>query len=231
MEATPYRNTGLGRALIAMGLAALIAATAGIAASFTAQASAEGTARTGKVAIALSAVRSGESPIVTGCAVENRVVARNTAERPCYVRVRARYSIADSKLGALAWTAPETSDDEGWVLAPDGWWYHTEPLAGGAECPLGIEAPYPFFEQVIESDGYAWLPVYGQADPSKWAEPSPDPADDDSLMTYEDVAGTELIATIDCEAVQADNFYPDFSAASPWGGTAAETSEKAEAGK
>lgn len=223
----------LAAAAVALALAVVVAATSVIAASFTAQSSATGTAKTGKVGIALSVGRVDAAPLVAGSTVENKVVATNTADRPCFVRIRVTYSIAETKLGALTWFAPESVAESGWVSAPDGWWYRSEPLEAYGACPLSLATTYTHFEQVKSGEGYMWRPVYGESDPSKWSVPSPDPADDSSLMTYEDVAAAELVATIECEAVQAENFNPDFSADAPWGDVAAETTttEKAEAGK
>lgn len=211
------KSNARAKAAVCAAAALALVGTVGIGAAFTAQGSADATVRTGNVGIELAEVApQPDRMLATGSLVATGTSVANTGA-DAWVRCRVDYTVDGGKMGPATWTGGEVIDCEGWVLAPDGWWYSTDPIPSGESLPFETVMAFPVFEQVRNGAGYAWTPVAGDMDSSKWKEPSPDPTDDPSLATYCGAEGSVLTETVTAHAVQASNFEPDFDADSPWG--------------
>lgn len=149
---------------------------------------------------------------------ESNITTINNDGDKCWVRLKCNRSVKD--LENSTWQINEQDaniENTSWFLAPDGYFYSTTPLDVDATIQFEELVSVPVLEQVSSNNGFVWTPVYGERDSEKWNIPSPDPNDDEDVMTYYEPAGGLITSSVVVEAVQFDNFNPDFSAPSPWG--------------
>ncbi len=206
--------------LLAAGLALLIA-TSGAVAAVSAQVVAHGRVETGGVDVSLAALSPGAGSLVTGQRAANDVAVTATGGE-CWIRLKSETSALGAPFGDVTWDSSPEGLSEEWVCAADGWWHLTRPLSAGEAVTWPGSVECPVFEQEPREGGWAWVPASRPLDPTKWADPSPDPSDDPALRAYEEASGAELRVRVTAEAVQRAAFEPDFGADDPWVGVQAE---------
>lgn len=173
---------------------------------------------TGGVNITIEDKENNYDKLIPEKFITNTIDIENIGDK-CWIRLKCDRQIAEDFLNSSWQINGNEADTEEtlWQYAKDGYFYYLAPVEHGSIISFTEKVTVPTFEQVENGDDYIWIPVFDNKDVDKFNTPSPDPNDDSGIMTYVEPNNGKITSTIVAQAVQFDNFNPDFSADNPWG--------------
>lgn len=173
---------------------------------------------TGGVDITIEDKENNYDKLIPEKFITNTIDIENVGDK-CWIRLKCDRQIAEDFLNSSWQINGNEADTEEtlWQYAKDGYFYYLAPVEHGSIISFTEKVTVPTFEQVENGDDYIWIPVFNNKNVDKFNIPSPDPNDDSDIMTYVEPNNGKITSTIVAQAVQFDNFNPDFSTDNPWG--------------
>lgn len=139
--------------------------------------------------------------------IQHCVTIKNTCE-PCWIRVKSDLSKEDKNFGTLSWPMQDGSalNSDEWAFSEDGYFYRLSPLQTGDTAKF-IETLQPPLLEKETGEIINTLQQESQQVSMHY----------DTNSEYTRSSGGDITSFITVDAVQSENFEPDFDSSTPWG--------------